>query len=137
MDVLYGAAGNVAGSASTLSTIGAIAAIKDKAHLKNNFERLERRRRIAYEILGSVPGVAMKMSESGILSWLTISKLGTAEQVAERIMTDARIMINRGTPYGSQGEGHIRIVSGCFNKDEDAEKRFQRIRTVLAAMAKR
>jgi aspartate/methionine/tyrosine aminotransferase len=136
MDVLYGAAVNVVGASSTLSTIGAIAAMKDKAHLKQNFERLERRRRICHEILGSIPGVFMKMSESGILSWLNISKLGTSAEVTERIMKDARIMVNQGTPYGSQGEGHIRIVSACFNEDQDAAERFQRIKTVLTAMAR-
>lgn len=135
MDVLYGAAVNVIGASSTLSTLGAIAAVKDKAYLASNYERLERRRRIAFDILGSIPGVSMKMSESGILSWLNISRLGTAEEVSNRIMSDAKIMINQGTPYGAQGEGHIRIVTACFAKDEDAILRFERIRDVLTKMA--
>lgn len=136
MDVLYGSAVNVIGASSTLSTVGAIAAMRDKEHLRRTYERLEKRRRIAHEILGSVPGVRMKMSESGILSWLNVSSLGTSAEVAERIMKDARIMVNQGTPYGSQGEGHIRIVSACFNEDEDAAERLWRIRDVLCAMAR-
>jgi aspartate/methionine/tyrosine aminotransferase len=136
MDVLYGAAVNVVGAASTLSTIGAIAAIRDKEHLRRTHERLERRRRIAYEILGSAPGVRMRLSESGILSWINIAALGSSAEVADRIMRDARIMINQGTPYGAQGEGHIRIVSACFNDDEAAAERFRRVRDVLGAMAK-
>jgi aspartate/methionine/tyrosine aminotransferase len=136
IDVLYGAAVNVIGASSTLSTIGAIAAIKDRACLKENFVRLERRRRLAYDILGSVPGVYMRMSESGILSWLNISALGTAEEVAARIMRDARILVNQGGPYGQQGEGHIRIVTACFSDDEDAAERFRRIRDVLVSMGK-
>lgn len=44
MDVLYGGAVNVLGAACTLSSLGAIAAIKDKEHMRSNYERLERRR---------------------------------------------------------------------------------------------
>ena len=136
MDILYGAAVNVIGASSTLSTLGAIAAVEDTGILQDNYIRLERRRRIAYDILSKTPGVTMKISESGILSWLNISQLGTAEAVANRLMKDARIMVNQGGPYGAQGEGHIRIVTGCFAKDEDAVLRFERIRETLTQMAK-
>ena len=136
MDVLYGGAVNVLGAASTASSIGAIAAIKDKELLKSNYERLERRRRLAYEVLSTTPGVKMKMSESGILSWLDVSALGTCAEVSEYLMEHARIMVNQGTPYGSQGEGHIRIVTACFAKDEDAVERFERIKAALTQMAK-
>lgn len=136
MDVLYGAAVNVIGAASTLSTIGAITALEDKSILEGYFVRLERRRRLAYEAFHAIPGVRMKLPESGILSWLNISGLGTSEEVASRLMKDARIMVNQGTPYGAQGEGYIRIVSACFARDEDAVERFRRIRAVLLEMAK-
>ena len=135
MDVLYGSAVNVIGASSTLSTIGAIAAIQDKEHLKNNFRKLERRRRIAFEIFNNIPGVSMKISESGILSWLNISRLGSSEEVAARIMNEARILVNQGTPYGSQGEGHIRIVTACFAEDDDAILRFNLIKNTLTKMA--
>ncbi len=136
MDVLYGGAVNVLGAANTLASIAATVAIRDKAHLKQNYERLDRRRKIAYDMLGSIPGVSMRMSESGILSWLNVSRLGTAAEVADRIMQEARIMVNQGTPYGEHGEGHIRIVTACFAKDEDAMVRFERIRTTLTGMAR-
>ncbi len=135
MDVLYGAAVNVIGASSTLSTIGAIAAIEDESILKSHFIRLERRRRLAYDAFHDIPGVSMKMPESGILSWLNVSRLGTSEEVANRIMQDAKIMVNQGTPYGAQGEGYLRIVTGCFARDEDAVERFNRIRKVLMEMA--
>ncbi len=135
MDVLYGAAVNVIGAASTMSTIGAIAAIEDASILESHYVRLERRRRLAWEAFQGIPGVTMSMPESGILSWLNVSRLGTSEEVAGRIMKDAKIMVNQGTPYGAQGEGHIRIVTACFAKDEDAQERFARIRRVLEKMA--
>lgn len=136
MDTLYGGAVNVLGAPCTLSSIGAIAALRDQEHLQSNYVRLERRRRLAYEAFHDIPGVKMKQSESGILSWLNISALGTDEEVAERLQKDAMILVNQGTPYGQQGKGHIRIVTACFASDEDAMERFMRIRQVLLTMAK-
>lgn len=135
MDVLYGGAVNVLGAPCTASTFGAIAALKDESILKDNYVRLEHRRRIAFEILSTIPGVEMKMSESGILSWINVSRLGTSEEVANYIMEHANIMVNQGTPYGSQGEGFLRIVTACFAKDEDAIERFERIKTCLTKLA--
>lgn len=135
MDVLYGGAVNVLGAACTLSSLGAVAALEDESILADNYVRLERRRRIAYDILSTIPGVTMKMSESGILSWLNVSALGTAEEVSNYIMEHAKIMVNQGVPYGSQGEGHIRIVIACFAKDEDAIARFERIKAALTQLA--
>lgn len=136
MDTLYGGAVNVLGAPCTLSSIGAIAALKDKQHVADTFTRLERRRRLAYDLLGTVPGVKMRQSESGILSWLNISQLGTEEEVCSRLQDDARILVNGGSPYGQQGKGHIRIVTACFASDEEAKQRFERIRQVLWTMAK-
>ena len=78
----------------------------------------------------------MKMSESGILSWLNISRLGTSAEVADYIMEHAKIMVNQGTPYGAQGEGWLRIVTACFASDEDAAVRFERIKAALTRLAK-
>lgn len=136
MDTLYGGAVNVLGAPCTLTSIGAIAAVQDKAYLASNYTRLERRRRMAYETFCRIPGVRMRPPESGILSWLNIEKLGTCDEVAARLMTDAQIMVNAGTPYGTQGEGHIRIVTACFASDAEAQKRFDRIQAVLFQMAK-
>lgn len=136
MDTLYGGAVNVLGAPCTLSSIATIAALKDREHLASNYVRLERRRRLAYEAFHDIPGVSMTMSESGILSWLNISQLGTDEEVANRLRDDARILVNQGSPYGEQGKGHIRIVTACFASDEDAMERFMRIRATLMTMAK-
>ena len=136
MDVYYGGAVNVLGASCTLSSIGAVAALRDKAYLQEVYERLERRRRQAYETFRDIPGVTMKCSESGILSWLNISALGTDQEVADRIRDEAKILVNQGSPYGEMGRGHIRIVTACFARDEDAQARFDRIRAVLMSMAR-
>ncbi len=136
MDVLYGGAVNVLGAASTVSSIGAIAALKDENHLKTTYERLERRRRLAYEILSKVPGVTMTLPESGILAWVNVSQLGSAREVSQQILNEAHILVNEGTPYGMQGEGHLRIVIACFNDDEEAAKAFHRIADAMRSLAK-
>ena len=136
MDIFYGGAVNVLGAASTLSSIGAVAALNDENHLHNNYVRLERRRRLAYDILSTIPSVTMKLSESGILSWINISQLGTPAEVRDYILKEAKILVNEGTPYGKQGDGHVRIVTGCFNSDEDACKAFNQIKTALTKLTK-
>ena len=78
----------------------------------------------------------MKISESGILSWLNVSRLGTGAEVAAYLMEHARVMVNDGAQYGEHGKDHIRIVTACFAKDEDAAERFWWIREALIALAK-
>jgi len=135
MDVLYGGAVNVLGATATITSIGAIAALRDIKHLENTYNRHEKRRRLAYDILSSTPGVSMDMSESGILSWINISQLGTSEEVSAYILKEAKILVNEGTPYGSQGKGYLRIVSSCFNEDGDAENALTRIKEALTKLA--
>ena len=134
MDVLYGACVNVLGAPSTLSSVGAAAAVKDRGHLKANFIRLERRRRTACEILSSIPGVEMRMPESGILCWLNVERLGSSAEAAAWILEHAGILVNEGSPYGEHGEGFLRIVTGCFADDQRARGAFERIRGALIKM---
>jgi len=136
MQALYAGAGNVLGAASTLSTVGAAAALKDPDHLPEVFSRLEARRNLAYEILSGVPGVSMQPAESGILSWLNVSVLGTGEEVAAYILEKAEVEVSAGEQYGAQGAGHIRIVTGCYRDEKTAEEIMRRIRSVLELMAK-
>lgn len=136
MDIYYGGAVNVLGAATTITSIGAIQALKDEEHLKGVYKKLEKRRRMAHEVFDSIPGVSMNMPESGILSWINISKLGTAEEVSAYILKNAKILVNEGLPYGKQGQGHLRIVSACFMDDKDALNAFNRIKDALIQLGK-
>lgn len=131
MDVLYGAAVNVLGATNTVAQIGAIAAMRDGSILKENYQALDRRRRLAYDIFSTIPHVKVRRSESGILSWLNVRELGTAAEVTAWILEHAHVSVNEGTPYGAQGEGHIRIVHACFRDDERATNAFNRIKDAL------
>ncbi len=135
MDVYYGGAVNILGAASTLSSYGAVAALEDPSILREYKERLDRRRKLAYDVLSTIPGVQMKPSESGILSWLNIKALGTSEEVVDYLIQEAKIMVNQGGPYGSEGEGYIRIVTACYSEDSEALKRFIRIKEALTKLA--
>jgi bifunctional pyridoxal-dependent enzyme with beta-cystathionase and maltose regulon repressor activities len=51
-------------------------------------------------------------------------------------LENAKILVNEGTPYGEQGEGYIRIVTGCFLDDEKAITACRRINEALIALGK-
>ena len=134
MDTLYGGAVNVLGATNTLAQIGARAALADSTILPRYSEILERRRRLAHAAFSAVPGVEMALPESGILSWLDVSALGTSEEVAARILSDARVLVNEGEPYGAEGAGHLRIVHGCFADESRAREVYARIAAVLTEL---
>ena len=137
MDKLYGAAVTVLGAASTSAQAGAIAALKDDSFMEKYFEAFDRRRKIVYENLHDIPGVSMQLSESGFLSWIDVSKLGTESEVMAYLNEQALVSINSGTPYGEQGKGHIRIVHGVFSNDEALEKAVLKIREALSELSKK
>lgn len=136
MDIYYGAAVNVLGAPTTITSIGAIQALKDHDHLKRVYEKLDKRRKMAFEVFSDIPGVSIKIAESGILTWLNISELGTAQEVSAYILQNAKILVNEGDPYGEQGKGHLRIVSACFMDDDDALDALNRIRNALIEFGK-
>jgi bifunctional pyridoxal-dependent enzyme with beta-cystathionase and maltose regulon repressor activities len=39
--------------------------------------------------------------------------------------------VNAGSAYGTQGAGHIRVVTGCFAEDSKAEEVFTRMAKAL------
>ncbi len=136
MDIYYGACVNVLGATNTLAQKGAIAALKDPSILDNYHQILLQRRNDAYEILSSIPHVTAIKPQSGILSWIDISKLGTSEEVATYLLENAQISVNEGTPYGYEGEGYLRIVHACFINREDAIKALLRIKNCLIQLGK-
>jgi len=136
MDVYYGGAVNVLGATNTLAQRAAIVALNDDSILENYHEKLLKRRNLAYEILNGIPYVQAVKPESGILSWINVSKLGTSEQVAQYLLENAHVSVNEGTPYGEQGEGYLRIVHACFQDDEDARKALLKIKDCLTQLGK-
>ncbi len=136
MDKMYGTAVSVIGATSTSAQMGAIAALKDCGFMEAYFETFDRRRKIVYEHLHDIPGVSMKVSESGFLSWVDVSKLGTESEIMAYLGEHAQVSINSGLPYGEKGKGHIRIVHGVFASDEELETAILRMRDALLRLSK-
>jgi len=88
----------------------------------------DRRRKIVYEIFNSIPGVSMAMPESTFLCWVNVSRLGTADEVNAYFIKEANVVVNAGTPYGAQGEGHLRIVFGAFREDAQIVTALERVK---------
>jgi bifunctional pyridoxal-dependent enzyme with beta-cystathionase and maltose regulon repressor activities len=127
---------NVLGAAATVTSIGAIAALDDETFLQDVHERLERRRNLVHEVFKDNPCINVQKSESGFLTWIDVSRLGTSSEVVSYILEHAKILVNEGSPYGKQGEGYIRIVTGCFMDDERATAACSKINEALIALGK-
>lgn len=131
MDVFYGAAVNVLGATNTASQLGAITAFRNPQFMAAYKETFDRRRRAAFEILGAVPGVRMLMPESGFYCWIDVSALGSSADITDYLIKEARVAVNDGKNYGSQGNGSLRIIHGCLGSDDEAEQVLRRIADAL------
>ncbi len=136
MDSLYGGAVNVLGAASTLSSIGAIAAFSDDSLLPAIRASLERRRATLLKRLRGVPGTRVLPPESGILAWIDVSQLGSSAEITDYLVREANVLVNPGSQYGEHGEGWIRLVFAVFADEERAEDAFVRIAEALSRRAK-
>ena len=87
----------------------------------------------AYEILNCVPGVHMALPESGFLGWIDVSELGNSTEIAQYLVTHARVSLNDGVNYGPGGAGHLRIVLGVYKDDQKVIDALERIRDALLA----
>jgi aspartate/methionine/tyrosine aminotransferase len=134
IDKMYGTAVTVIGATNTSAQAGAIAALRDDSFMEAYFQSFDRRRKIVYELLHDVPGVSMKISESGFLSWVDVSRLGTESEIMSYLNEEALVAVNSGAFYGNEGRGHIRIVHGVFN-EEQLREAIIRMRKALIKLA--
>ncbi len=131
MDKLLAAAVNILGATSTMAQIACIEAFKDLSFIDNFREVFDRRRKVAYEIINSIPNVHMLMPESGFLAWVDVSKLGTSKEIYEYLIKEAKVAVNDGSFYGDGGQGHLRIVLGIYRDDEKVYDCLRRIKEAL------
>lgn len=137
MDVLYGGAVNVLGATNTQAQAAALAALKDDTILPA-YHRVFERRRHACHRLWNTCGVKMRLPESGFLSWLDVSALGTDKEVASYLLENAKVIVNEGSFYGPLGgPGHLRIVHGCFADDAKAHEVYERIAAALESLGEK
>lgn len=136
MDVYYGCAVSVVGAANTISQIAMIEAMKDESFMREYEKQYDLRRHKAVELLGDIPGVSIRLPQSGFLCWADISHLATSTEVCRRLLKDAKVSVNDGKNYGPNGEKGIRIVLGVYKDDEKIIDALQRIRSVLLQMSR-
>ena len=135
MDVMYGCAVSVVGATNTVSQIAAVEAFKHPEFMELFEKSYDYRRHQAYKILNNIPGVKLKLPESGFLAWVDVSELGDSSTICKRLVDEAKVAVNDGVNYGPGGEGHIRIVLGVYRDNEVVVEALERMAQVLNKIA--
>lgn len=135
MDVMYGCAVSVVGATNTVSQIAAVEAFKHPEFMELFEKSYDYRRHQAYKILNNIPGMKLKLPESGFLAWVDVSELGDSSTICKRLVDEAKVAVNDGVNYGPGGEGHIRIVLGVYRDNEVVVEALERMAQVLNKIA--
>lgn len=131
MDAYYGCAVSILGATNTISQLALVEAFKDMSFMKVFEEAYNERRKKAYEIINSIPNVSMKLSESGFLGWVNVSRIGSSSDIVSYLIKEAKVCVNDGINYGLGGEGHFRIVLGVYKDNEKVYDALYRIKDAL------
>lgn len=98
--------------------VAAVAALSNSAewHKKNNIEVYANRRKYAEDIMNEL-GCTFDKNQVGMFLWGKIAdKYKSSEELADKILYDAKVFLTPGFIFGSRGERYIRI-SLCCNED--------------------
>lgn len=76
-------------------------------YLKGNYDFLEQ------FFAKNLPGVKVMKPEATYLIWLDFSVFGLTDEALNQKLIDGGIGLNRGTQFGKQGNGFMRINIGC------------------------
>lgn len=100
----------------------------DEWHEQSNVGNYLRRRKVA-EVIMETLGCEYDGKQVGMFLWGRIpDKYYNAEELAERVLHEARVFITPGFIFGSNGERYIRI-SLCA-KDSDMKEALERIKAI-------
>ena len=93
---------------------GALAAMTgDPAVLRHMVEDERIKRDFLVDALNRMPGVACPLSEGSIYAFPDIRGTGLDSQtLADRLLAEARVVVESGAFYGAAGEGYLRICFG-------------------------
>jgi aspartate aminotransferase len=99
---------------NTFAQHGALAAVTgDPVVLRHMVEDERTKRDFLVEALNRMPGVVCSRPEGSIYAFPDIRRTGVASQaLADRLLAQARVVVESGAFYGAQGEGHLRICFG-------------------------
>jgi aspartate aminotransferase len=99
---------------NTFAQHGALAAITgDPAVLRHMVEDERIKRDFLVAALNRMPGVACPLPQGSIYAFPDIrgTRLGS-QTLADRLLDEARVVVESGAFYGTQGEGYLRICFG-------------------------
>lgn len=99
---------------NTFAQHGALAAITgDPAVLQHMVADERAKRDFLVEALNRLPGVVCPLPQGTIYAFPDIRGTGLDSQtLADRLLEEARVVVESGAFYGSQGEGHLRVCFG-------------------------
>ncbi|HUE12270.1 MAG TPA: aminotransferase class I/II-fold pyridoxal phosphate-dependent enzyme [Steroidobacteraceae bacterium] len=99
---------------NTFAQYGALAAITgDPGVLKHMVDDEKVKRDFLVAALNRMPGVACPLPEGSIYAFPDIRGTGHDSQtLADRLLTEARVVVESGAFYGAGGEGYLRICFG-------------------------
>jgi len=135
MEILHGTAVNILGATNTAAQEAAAAALADPAFIDDYRHTYERRRTLAGEILGDIPGVVYRAPQGGLMIWLDVSGLGHSRDVADVLLREARIIVHAGETFGPPGADFIRIMLSALRDDDAFELALRTTADVLRSLA--
>lgn len=98
----------------------------------------QRRRDLVVSRLNQMPGVRCPSPEGTIYAFPDITGTGlSAQQAADRLLNEAQVVVEAGSFYGAQGEGHLRVCFGSQTAErlEEAMDRMTRFFNELEGKA--
>jgi aspartate aminotransferase len=109
---------------------GALAAVTgDPAVLEGLIAEDKAKRDIVVSRLNQMSGITCAWPEGTIYAFPSIAATGIASQdLAERLLEEAGVVVEAGSFYGAAGEGHLRICFGSLSVEQinEAMDRLQR-----------
>lgn len=82
--------------------------------LQHLLKVLESNRNFVYDFVrNELPGVEMQLPEATYLAWLDCRRLDLQPSPYEFFLTEARVALNNGRDFGTEGRGFVRLNFGC------------------------
>lgn len=135
MEIMHGTAVNILGATNTAAQAAAAAALEDPNFIDDYRRSYDRRRALAGQILGDIPGVLYRAPQGGLMIWLDVSGLGHSRDVADALLREARIIVHAGETFGPPGADFIRIMLSALRDDSAFERALQMTASVLRGFA--
>lgn len=101
---------------NTFIQYGALAAITGPANiLQDMVDDDKKKRNLVVRRLNQMPGVTCELPEGTIYAFPDISATGmSAQEAADKILEETKVVVEAGSFYGPQGDNHLRI---CFGSE--------------------